>query len=186
MRRMVASAFYIFLVSFSATALDIAGITLPEKLNAGKNVLVLNGAGIRTKFGIKIYIGGLYLQEKDNRAQAIICADEPMAVKLHMVSGLVTSERMTSSTREGFKKSTNGNTAPIQHKIDKFIQTFMEKISKNDVFDFVYIPGEGTKAFKNGKYLSTTEGLDFKKALFGIWLCNNPAHKKLKEGMLGL
>jgi hypothetical protein len=28
-------------------------------------------------------------------------------------------------------------------------------------------------------------GLDFKKALFGIWLCDNPADKDLKLKLLG-
>jgi hypothetical protein len=40
-------------------------------------------------------------------------------------------------------------------------------------------------AHKNGKMLGTIEGLEFKKALFGIWLGNNPADKDLKAGMLG-
>ena len=31
----------------------------------------------------------------------------------------------------------------------------------------------------------TIEGLDFKKALFGIWLGNKPADDDLKAGMLG-
>ncbi|HCX90261.1 MAG: hypothetical protein COW04_00540 [Deltaproteobacteria bacterium CG12_big_fil_rev_8_21_14_0_65_43_10] len=30
-----------------------------------------------------------------------------------------------------------------------------------------------------------TNGLPFKKALFGIWLCDNPAQKSLKREMLG-
>ena len=29
------------------------------------------------------------------------------------------------------------------------------------------------------------KGKDFKKALFGIWLCDKPADKNLKAGMLG-
>ena len=29
------------------------------------------------------------------------------------------------------------------------------------------------------------EGYDFKKALFGIWLGDNPADEGLKEGLLG-
>jgi hypothetical protein len=175
----------ILFIIISSHALDINGISVPDKIQADSDSLVLNGAGIRTKWGIKIYVGGLYLLKKKSDAESIIDADEPMAVRLYFVSGLVTSEKMSASTREGFTKSTNGNTAPMQNRIDGFIKIFTEKINKNDVYDLIYIPGHGTDVYKNGSYLSTTKGLDFKKALFGIWLCNKPAHKKLKECMLG-
>jgi len=49
----------------------------------------------------------------------------------------------------------------------------------------IYIPGEGTKIYKNKALKSTAQGLDFKKVLFGIWLCNKPADKGLKDLMLG-
>jgi hypothetical protein len=175
----------ILFIIISSYALDINGVSIPEKIKAGSDSLVFNGAGIRTKWGLKISVGGLYLLEKMNDADSIIHADEPMAVRLHFVSGLVIGEKMSASTREGFIKSTKGNTAPIQKRIDDFITVFSEKIIKNDVYDLIYIPGHGTDVFKNGSYLSTTKGLDFKMALFGIWLCDNPAHKKLKVRMLG-
>ena len=40
-------------------------------------------------------------------------------------------------------------------------------------------------AYKNDKELGTIEGMEFKKALFGIWLSNRPADDDLKEAMLG-
>ena len=54
-----------------------------------------------------------------------------------------------------------------------------------DVYDFVYVPGKGVEIYKNGQMASTIQGLEFKKALFGIWLCNKPAQESLKEEMLG-
>jgi len=40
--------------------------------------------------------------------------------------------------------------------------------------------------FKNNKELGIIEGLDFKKALFGIWFCDKPADEDLMNGMLSL
>ena len=37
---------------------------------------------------------------------------------------------------------------------------------------------------KNNKKVKTIKGLKFKQAAFGIWLCDDPADKDLKEGML--
>ena len=92
---------------------------------------------------------------------------------------------MKDATTEGFQNSTNGNPAPYKDKIDTFISVFKDNIKIGDVYDMVYIPGEGTKVYKNKELKSTTKGLDFKKILFGIWLGNKPADKGLKDLMLG-
>jgi len=174
-------------LSAGAQALEIEGVNLPDSLSARPDPLVLNGAGVRTKFMMDMYVAGLYLQKKSHDAEAIIEADEPMAIRLVIVSKLISSDKMVSATEEGFQTSTGGNTAPIQKEIDSFIAVFKEDIEKNDVYDLVYIPGTGVEASKNGKLLATMPGIEFKKAMFGIWLCKNPSHKnpKLKEGMLG-
>ena len=166
-------------------AKEIGGINMPESLTAGKDALVLNGAGIRTKFFIKAYVGGLYLKQKGGDAAAILNADEPMAISLHIISKLITSEKMKDATNEGFQNSTNGNPAPYKDKIDTFIAVFKDNIKIGDVYDIIYIPAEGIKVYKNKELKSTTKGLDFKKILFGIWLGNKPADKGLKDLMLG-
>jgi hypothetical protein len=166
-------------------AKEVGGINMPDTLTAGSDTLVLNGAGIRTKFFIKAYVGGLYLKQKSGDANAIINADAPMAIRLHMISKLITSDKMKDATLEGFQNSTNGNTAPYQKQIDTFIAVFKDSIKIGDVYDLIYTPGEGTKVYKNKELKSTAPGLDFKKVLFGIWLCNKPADKDLKNLMLG-
>ena len=174
------------LFAAAAQAKQLAGITLPASMMAGDTKLVLNGGGIRTKFMMDIYVGGLYLPAKSSKAKAIIAADEPMAIKLHMVSGMITSEAMEEATMEGFKNTTGGNLKPLAEPIDQFVEVFREPISEGDVFDIVNIPGKGIDVYKNGEFKSTVAGdLAFKQAVFGIWLGDKPAHKKLKSGMLG-
>ena len=175
----------ILIITSVGYAKEIGGINMPDSLTAGNDTLILNGAGIRTKFFIKAYVGGLYLKQKSGDAVAIMNADEPMAIKLHIISKLITSDKMKDATMEGFENSTNGNIAPYKDKIDTFIAVFKDNIKIGDVYDIIYIPAEGTKVYKNKELKSTTKGLDFKKVLFGIWLCNKPADKGLKDLMLG-
>jgi hypothetical protein len=175
----------ILIITSTGYAKVIDGVDLPESISAGNDVLLLNGAGIRTKLFIKAYVGALYLKQKSGDANAIINADETMAVKLHITSHLITSKRMEENTREGFKNSTNGNTAPYQDRIDTFISTFKDNIKVGDEYDIIYTPAEGTKVYKNKEYRCTAKGFDFKKILFGIWLGNKPPDKNLKAGMLG-
>ena len=69
--------------------------------------------GVREKLWIDLYAGGLYLTKKSSDADAIMSANEPMAIKLHIVSKLISSDKMIEAVDEGFENSTNDNTAPL-------------------------------------------------------------------------
>jgi hypothetical protein len=171
-------------LSTSVFAIDVSGVKMPDTLKAGGQDLVFNGGNKRTKFMMKVYVAALYLKQKSSDAQKIIDADEPMAIRLQVTSGLVSADKMKNAIDEGFENSTGGNVAPIKAKIDVFTAVFKE-IANGIVYDFTYVPGKGVEIYKNGQLASTIQGLDFKKALFGIWLCNKPAQESLKEAMLG-
>jgi hypothetical protein len=108
-----------------------------------------------------------------------------MALRLHIVSGMITSKKMTDAIDEGFKKSTGGNITLFKIEIAKYKSFFAEEIKKNDIFDIIYVPAEGISVFKNESLKGTIPGFDFKKAVFGIWLGEKPADSKLKKRMLG-
>ena len=172
-------------VSSTAVAqIKVGGVVLPATHKFQDQTLLLNGAGVREKLWIDLYAAGLYLDRKNNNAQEILNADKPMALKLHIVSKLITSEKLVEAVTEGFENSTNGNTAPIQDEIDQLLSFFKEDVKKNDVFDLVYTPNRGVVAYKNGKERGAVKGKEFKKALFGIWLSNTSADEDLKDELL--
>lgn len=168
-----------------ASAVTVEGVDLPETIAADSAELKLNGAGVRSKWFMDLYVGGLYVPQASDNAQSIIAADEPQAITLHIISGMITSDKMTSATLEGFESATDGNMAPIQPQIDAFMEVFKEEIKEGDVFELVYVPGTGVQVMKNGQQRGVIEGMDFKKALFGIWLSDEPAQEDLKQAMLG-
>ena len=168
-----------------AAALTVEGVDVPDTYSAMDTELKLNGAGTRSKWFMDLYIGGRYVPETIHDGQAIINADEPQAITLHIISGMITSDKMKSATMEGFENSTGGDLAAIKDDVDAFLDVFSEEIKDGDVFDLVYLPGEGVRVLKNGKERATIGDLEFKKALFGIWLSDEPAQEDLKEKMLG-
>jgi hypothetical protein len=177
----------VLLICLSAEAqITLNGVTLPAKVKSDATELVLNGGGIRKKLFFKLYTAGLYLPVKSKNANEIIAADKPTAIRLVMTSSVINSSNMSEAIQEGFGKSLKGNTAPMQAKIDAFIDIFRkEEIKEGDVFEVWYTTAEGVRGFKNGKLKGTITGLDFKKALFGIWLSDTPVDEDLKSGLLG-
>lgn len=168
-----------------AVAATVDGVELPDTLSVEDTTLVLNGAGSRSKWFIDLYVAGLYLPGREQDATAIVAADEPQAIHLHITSGMITSERLMEATQEGFENSTGGNLAPIQDDIDASMDVFSEEIGKGDVFTLIYVPDEGVRMLKNGELRDTVGDLEFKRALFGIWLSDKPAQGSLKRDMLG-
>lgn len=169
--------------------LVLAGASIPKKLSLDDLSLRLNGAGVRNKFHLKVYAAGLYLTKKSSNALEIINENEPQAIRMHITSILMTSDNMTKYIIEGFERSTNGHTKPIKPQIELAVKIFnQEPVEKGDVFDVFYLPNEnGVKAYKNGQFLSFIQGgIEFKKALFGIWLSDDPVDEDLKDGLLGL
>jgi len=180
------TAFSFCLYNLASAQTTVGDVTLKNNYKFGDYNLVLNGGGIRKKLWFEVYVAGLYLKSKSPKADKIITSDELMAITIDITSSVVSSDKMISATQEGFEKSLDGSTQKLQDKIDQFIAVFNEEISVGDNYEIVYYPGEGVKVYKNKKYKSIITGLEFKQALFGIWLSDDPVDSKLKSNMLGI
>lgn len=186
MKKIILIILTIVSVQMAEAQMTISGTTLPKKVMVGETTLELNGGGVRSKYWMDMYVAGLYLKTKSKDAKKIINENEYASIKIQIVSSLITSEKMIAAVKEGFDNSTHKNTAAIQKEIDEFIAAFKDEIKKGDIFDIFYVPSKSTTmVMKNGKVKAKIEGFEFKKALLGIWLSDNPADDKLKEGLLG-
>lgn len=170
-------------IAFAAPSLASA-VELPPTLKLGEQELILNGTGARQQYFLDMYVAGLYLAQPGAAAAAIVDADAPMVIRIAITSKFVSQEKLVSSLQEGFEASTGGNLEPILAEVRQFRQCFADEIKRGDVFDIVYIPGHGAIVVKNGKNKGTVAGLEFKRALFGIWLGERPVDGKLKQALL--
>jgi hypothetical protein len=163
----------------------VAGVNLDTKMAIEGQELELNGAGIREKLWFDLYVGSLYLEKKSNNAKEIVNSKDAIAIRLDVLSTMVTSKKMVEALDEGLIKSTNNTIAPIKDKVAKFKSLFKDEIKVGDKFILVYISEKGVVFYKNGVKKGVIEGYDFKKALFGIWLGDNPVDSTMKDNLLG-
>ncbi len=163
---------------------QVGDVKLPNELTYTDATLKLNGYGIREKLFFDIYSAGLYTIHKSSNASSIIKADEDMGLRLHITSKLLSKEKLENAFKEGFEKSTKGDTTPYKTRVEQFL-SYLAQVNVGDVYDIVYQKGVGTHVYYKSKKLGVVEGYDFKQALFGIWLCDEPADKGLKNELLG-
>ncbi|HPE61653.1 MAG: chalcone isomerase family protein [Thiothrix sp.] len=173
----------LFLLFSLFTQTTFAADNFPAKQNFAGQDLSLNGKGTRTRLVFNLYTAGLYLQAPSKDANAILAANQPMALRMQITSGMITSENMEEAVREGFQKSAP-NQPQLQQRIEQLIAVFRQPIKDGDLYDFIYRP-QNLIILKNGRQAATIAGADFKQAFYGIWLGARPAQGSLKSALLG-
>ena len=170
-------------LSFSAQADEVQ---VPSELQVDESILVLNGSGLRSRLFIDLYVGSLYLPHFGSDASKIIQSNEPMAIRLSIVSSLITGEKLRDATLEGFRHAVE-DTSALDERIVKFLRAFSEPVEVGDQFQLYWHPATGLLVVeRNEEVVEQIEGLDFKQALFAIWLGENPVQGSLKDEMLGI
>lgn len=179
----------VLMAASAASARVVNDVNMPETLQVGDDVLVLNGAGVRVViYVLKMYVGGLYLKSAETDANKIMMANENMAVRLHIISD-TGRNTMMNALRKAIRNSLDsigGDFEMIRERFEKFQEFFPEETFQvGSIVDFSYVPAEGLKIYKNGTFVGTIEGIDWKQAFFGIWLNEpSPADAGLKEAMI--
>ncbi len=189
---------FIFLSAVLATLLcagpalsqgiDVAGVRYAPTAPVGNANLMLNGAGIRYKFVIKVYTAGLYLGAKAATPEAVLAATGPK--RLHVVmlrdidanelGRLFTRGMQDNSPKEEFAKSIAGTLRLAD------IFSAKKKLVAGDNFSIDWVPGTGTTVLVNGKPQGDAiKEPEFFTALMRIWLGASPADRVLKEALLG-
>ena len=161
----------------------ISGVTFPPKLDIKGTSLYFNGCGLREKYTLDLYVAGLYLEKTTMDANKVMAADASSAIKIVITSSKVTRDKFNESVKEGFANASTGKASAAE--IAKFKGFFADPFKVKDEILMIYVPGKGVAVTINGKYKGIVEGLEFKKALYAIWLGDKPASAKLKKGMLG-
>jgi hypothetical protein len=169
----------------SVAAREIAGVAVPESVTLKNKALVLNGAGIRKKLFMKIYVCALYLTAKRTAASEILADPEAKRIVMSFLYKEVGVERQVEGWNKGFRDNNSGEELKgLQDRINLFNSLFTT-VRKGDVIRFDYMPEEGTQVWINDTLNGIVPGEDFFAALLKIWLGPKPAEANLKDALLG-
>ena len=175
------------LLAGNALARDVAGVTVPDTttLHEDSTPLVLNGAGIRSKFIFDIYVGALYLPSKATSVEAVLAETGPKRVSMHFLYKEVSKDKLTNGWREGLENNLDeARFKQLEPALDRFNSLF-RTVREGDVIEIDYLPGKGTQVWINGELQGTVENPQFYPALLLVWLGEDPADADLKDAMLG-
>jgi Chalcone isomerase-like len=176
------------LLGWNVSAMEVSGVKLAESIHLGSRDLVLNGAGLRTKFLFKVYVASLYLGEKTHVAEAALNQSGEKRIALHILRE-ISDEKML----KGFNEVMVANHTPaemqaLEPQLKELTVIFhaVGEVKEGDVINLDYLPDSGTQIMVNGVLRGNIAGAVFNRALFKIWLGDKPAQPDLKQKLLGL
>lgn len=165
-----------------APAATLEGVTFPDTATVGGQTIKLNGLGLRKAFIIaKVYVAALYLQTPTHDGTVATKTDEPKRIAMQFLRDVDHTD-MIQAFNEGFAHTA---TPALQPQVEQFRGFFTQPILTGQQYIFDYVPGQGTTVQVAGKTMGTIPGADFMRALWGIWLGDNPPTESVKDGMLG-
>jgi len=175
-------------VHTSSYAKELAGVSLKDQIMVQgiDSPLKLNGAGIRYKFFFKIYVGALYLPEKQTDAATILKSSQPNRILMHFIYDDVPKKKLVDAWLEGFENNNNKAAFDaVKSRLYEFNGMFSD-VKKDDVVLLDYFPGKGTRVSIKGVEKGVIKGRDFNRALLYVWLGEEPVTEELKDAMLGI
>ena len=174
-------------VSSQAYSVEIAGIKLDDKIQLDAQQLVLNGAGLRTKFFFKVYVAGLYLEEKKHTSAAILADAGAKRMSFNMLRE-VSGKQMLDAINEVIPANHSAEEMKVlESRMAEFSKMFegVSAVKKDDVITFDYLPGTGTRVTISGIKKGVISGEDFNRALLKVWVGEKPAQADMKQSILG-
>lgn len=171
------------LLFINAFAAELDSIKFEDKIKLDNKDLVLNGIGIRkaTIFKVKVYYGGLYVENKSTDYNTILNSVGPKQIVMNFVHD-APAKKLKAAFSDGIENA-NKNHEQFKVQLEKFI-TCVPDVVPGDKF-VINFHTDGVQLTAKGKTCDKVSGGDFSKALLSIWFIN-PADENLRKGLLGL
>jgi hypothetical protein len=151
--------------------------------NYGKQ-LVLQGAAIRSKFVVDVYVGILYLEK---RVASTMDAIKLPGAKRMQMSFLheVSAKKMRSSWSAAIQDN-NADDAINKHQEDitAFLNLFVHDLKPGDVVFIDNNPGQGVHVLLNNKLLGTVKNNGLYDLILATWMGKNPPSITFQKNIL--
>ena len=168
----------------SAGDMEIGDVTFPgEKVVDGKT-LQLNGVALKTKFFIKVFAGGFYLENPTKDATEAIESEQVKQFHLHYLTSKATAQKL----QEGFKEAIEEANPPdlvakYRQEIDLYASWLDQDMAPGATSVTTYVPGKGLTLVFKGQEKGTIADKTFAQMYFRYNLGEN-ADDAMREGYL--
>lgn len=164
---------------------EVAGVQLADHYTLDKQALKLNGAGIRSKFFVKVYVGALYLSATTHEPHQALQSPGPKSMQMAVLYKEISADKIADGWSDGFKANLSAtDMAGLTARLQQFNSLF-PALRQGDHIYMDFVPGQGTTLKINADIKGQIAGDDFFTALLSVWIGEHPADRQLKNGLMG-
>jgi hypothetical protein len=172
-------------VAGAATAADVEGVRIDDRISVGGRPLVLNGAGVRSKLVLKLYVLALYVPKRVKTVDDVFAA-APRRVQMTLLHTVPSSEIIDALVDTMADNSSSAELAAVKPQTDRLVALIrpFREVKKGDIVTLDFVNG-ATDLGWNGRVRGRIPGEAFNRALTRIWLGPKPVQVDLKQKLLG-
>ncbi|MBV9747435.1 MAG: chalcone isomerase family protein, partial [Acetobacteraceae bacterium] len=161
------------------------GLSLPDSITVAGRQLVLNGIGLRTYsiLGVRIYVAGLYLQQRSSDPAAILRSPEIKLLDFRFLR-----EVEANDARRSWQQGLQNNCRPPCHLPPQEVAEFLAavpSVHRGDRGTLLFTPGRLDVAFNGQPFGTVTDPL-FVQVVLATFIGPVPSSPALKRALLGI
>lgn len=188
----IASIFVYLLTFFSlsfttypALGYTVDDVRVPESTTLGTSKLFLQGAGMRTKFIIDVYVGAFYASKRINTPSQALADKGPKRMWFYIVHSKIKAEQFRDAWQKGIVNNNSDREIKQEKKfIEQFIDLFDRNFTKGDIVTIDFVPGEGTRVSINSKLRGTIPSEHLYKIVLSTWMGEQPPSQRFQDALL--
>ena len=176
---------FALLVAGVAAAVEVEGVRIVDRVSVGSRPLVLNGAGVRSKLVLKLYVVALYVPKRVKTVGEVFAA-APRRVQMTLLHTVPASEIIDALQDTMADNSSPAELAAVKPQTDRLVALIrpFREVKQGDIVTLDFVNG-ATDLGWNGRFRGRIPGEAFNRALTRIWLGPKPVQADLKQKLLG-
>ncbi len=169
----------------TAHGIEVEGLRLDDRISLAGRPLVLNGAGVREKLLLRIYLVALYLPKPAGDVAGVFSL-APRRIQMNMLVSASAGEIVEALLDTMADNSSPAELTAVKPLTDRLVALILrfKAVRKGDVVTLDFVGG-GTNLGWNGTFRGRIPGAAFNRALSRIWLGDKPVQADLKAKLLG-
>lgn len=136
---------------------------------------------MRYRWVFKVYVAALYLEEGVPAARVL--EDVPKRLEIAYFRGFEAAQ-FRRATVEGIRRNVDAAAFARLEPAIEALNALYRDVQPGDRYAIEYAPGAGTALLLNGEPLGRVEGAAMARAVFSIWLGDEPFDADLKAALL--
>jgi hypothetical protein len=175
----------LFVTQSAACGASLEGVSMPDVREVNGTRMELNGIGLRTfsMFRIKIYVAGLYLEQRSNSPDEILRSPNMKLLDFQFLRD-VDAEDARKAWKESFERNCKAPCYLDPREVQRFLAA-IPSVRKGDESIFLFT-SQGLHVTFNNKSMGDIPDLHFAELILGTFIGAVPPTPRLKWELLGL